>query len=69
MKKTKIKKTLCDLDKNEIEEHIEEIASIVSEPQYLCRKCARVAINKKYLCKPIKIKSSEKNNDEQNAKA
>ncbi len=57
MKNTKIKKTLCRLDKHDIEENIDDIASIVAEPKYLCRKCARVATKKKYLCSPIKIKS------------
>jgi hypothetical protein len=60
MKNTKIKKTLCKLDKHDIEESIDIIVSIISEPKFICRKCARVAKNKKYLCQPIKIKSSAK---------
>ncbi len=61
MKNTKIKKTLCKLDKHDIEENIDNIVLLVSEPKYLCLKCARVATKKKYLCSPIKIKSSKNN--------
>ena len=60
MKKTKIKTTLCKLDKHDIEENMQDIVSVVSEPKFICRKCARVATNKKYLCQPVKIKSSAK---------
>ncbi len=63
MKSTKIKTTLCKLDKHDMEERIPDIVSLVSEPKFICSKCARVAKNKKYLCKPIKIKSSAKNGD------
>ena len=45
----KIRKTLCSLDKDEIEDNIDEIAKIVSGARYICRKCARVARKKKYL--------------------
>jgi hypothetical protein len=60
MKTPKIKKTLCKLDKHDIEESMPDIVSLVSEPKFICRKCARVAKNKKYLCQPVKIKSSAK---------
>lgn len=63
MKTPKIKNTLCKLDKHDMEERMPDIVSLVSEPKFICRKCARVAKNKKYLCKPIKIKSSAKNGD------
>jgi hypothetical protein len=60
MKKPKIKTTLCKLDKHDREESMDVIVSLVSEPKFICRKCARVAKNKKYLCHPIKITSSAK---------
>ncbi len=60
MKKPKIKTTLCKLDKHDIDENMDVIVSLVSEPKFICRKCARVAKNKKYLCQPIQIKSSAK---------
>jgi len=53
----KIRKTLCSLDRDEIEDNIDEIAKIVSGARYICRKCARVARKKKYLCKPVRLKS------------
>ena len=61
MKNTKIKKTLCKLDKHDIEENIDNIVPLVSEPKYLCLKCAREATKKNNLCSPIKIKSSKNN--------
>jgi len=48
-------KTLCDLDKKDIERRLDQITRIVSAPQYICRKCARAAKKKEYLCKPQKI--------------
>jgi len=48
-------KTLCDLEKKDIEKRLDQISRIVSEPQYVCRKCARAAKRKVYLCKPQKI--------------
>ena len=48
-------KTLCSLDRDDISDHLDDIVEIVSTPKFLCRKCARVANKKKYLCKPMKI--------------
>jgi len=64
MKNTKIKKTLCKLDKHDMEESMDTLVKLVAEPHYLCGKCARVAKKKKYLCKPVKIKLSEPKNDD-----
>ena len=49
-------KTLCDLDKKEIEKKLPEISKIVLNPNYICRKCARAAQQKEYLCKPQKLR-------------
>jgi hypothetical protein len=49
-------KTLCDLDKKEIEKRLEEVTNIILNPKYMCRKCARVSAKKDYLCKPQRIK-------------
>jgi len=57
MKKTKIKTTLCKIDKHDMEERMDTIMKLVAEPHYLCGKGARVAKKKTYLCKPVKIKS------------
>ncbi|MFZ4524579.1 MAG: hypothetical protein ACOYOE_03285 [Chlorobium sp.] len=56
MNNTTIKKTLCKLDKHDMEESLDTIVKLVAKPHYLCDKCARVAKKKKYLCKPVKIK-------------
>ena len=48
-------KTLCDLDKKDIEKKLNQISNIVSEPKYICCKCARAAKKKEYLCKPQKL--------------
>lgn len=49
-------KSLCDMNKNEIENDIEKIMTIVNKPKYICVKCARAVNEKKYVCKPVKIK-------------
>lgn len=51
----KIRKTLCSLGRDEIKENLGELTEIVSKPKYICRRCARVATKKKYLCKPVKL--------------
>lgn len=51
----KIPKTVCRLSGKKIEKHIDELAEMAAEAQYICRKCARVAVKKKDLCKPVKI--------------
>lgn len=44
-------KTLCDWKRDDIIRQSEKLARIVSEPRYFCSKCARVAHEKKHLCK------------------
>lgn len=45
-------KTLCDLKKKDIKEAFEDVVALVDTPRYICEKCARVANDKKSLCKP-----------------
>lgn len=45
-------KRLCKLSCSEIATSLGEIERLVAEPQFLCRACARVAADKKSLCKP-----------------
>ncbi|WP_199908585.1 hypothetical protein [Vibrio cholerae] len=45
-------KRLCKLSRHEIVTSLSEIERLVAEPQFLCRACARVAGDKKSLCKP-----------------
>ena len=47
---------LCDLNKKEVEKNIEKIMAIVNKPKFVCQKCARAANEKKFVCKPVKIK-------------
>lgn len=59
-------KTLCDLNKKEIEKRLPEVAELVSGAKYMCRKCARSASKKNLLCSPVKISQalkSSKNSD------
>lgn len=46
----KIKK-LCAIKKSSFDEYKEQIIQIVKNPSFICRKCSRVASDKKYLCK------------------
>ena len=52
-------KTLCDMDKNEIEKKLERIKKMVNKPRFVCRKCARAANEEEYVCKPVPIEPSK----------
>lgn len=45
-------KTLCDWKKDDIAKQPEKLASLLQEPRFFCRKCARASNSKKALCKP-----------------
>lgn len=45
-------KQLCKWDKDEIKDNLKELKKIVSEPRFLCKKCARAAKREEHLCKP-----------------
>ncbi len=49
-------KTLCDLKRDDFEKDFSKIVNIVSQPRFICKKCARVANEKQYLCKAVKLK-------------
>jgi hypothetical protein len=49
-------KTLCDLDRKDIEKSFKTIVKMVDSPKYLCIKCARAANKKEYICKPLEMK-------------
>jgi hypothetical protein len=55
----KISKTLCRLSKKQVEMHLDELAEMAKDARYLCRKCARVSVKKKHLCKPVKLEPRE----------
>ncbi len=44
-------KPLCKWGKKKIQAHFDEVAEIISNPKFICKKCGRIAGNKKYLCK------------------
>ncbi|MBU2964412.1 hypothetical protein Q4508_04145 [Amphritea sp. 2_MG-2023] len=48
-------KSLCKLKSELISKHIDEIAAITRNSQYVCSKCARSSEGKKWLCKPVAI--------------
>lgn len=48
-------KTLCDWSKGDLEKHPDKLWELVRDPQFYCRKCARVANTSKVLCKPRKL--------------
>lgn len=48
-------RTLCEWKKCEIVDDLEELAEIVRDPRYVCRKCARSAHKDKHLCKPMDL--------------
>jgi hypothetical protein len=48
-------RTLCDWSKKDIERDLAELAEIVAQPRFICKKCARSANSGKYLCKPKRL--------------
>lgn len=48
-------KTLCDLGKKDLEKYADKLRE-GGVPAYICKKCARVAHNKKLLCKPTNLR-------------
>ena len=45
-------KELCKWDKDEIKDKLKDLKKIVSEPRFICRKCARAARKEEHLRKP-----------------
>ncbi|MCO6047888.1 hypothetical protein NG895_28620 [Aeoliella sp. ICT_H6.2] len=48
-------KTLCDWSKSDLAKRSEELAELVRDAGYYCAKCARVANDKRVLCKSKKL--------------
>ncbi len=53
-------KKLCKLDRKEILRSLEDIATVICKPRYICGQCARVSRDKSLLCKPVKIPDRKK---------
>lgn len=48
-------KRLCKLTRQEIRDGLEDIVTLVSQPQYVCRACARTCVSQAMLCNPESI--------------
>lgn len=48
-------KTLCDWSKNDLKDRAGELAQLVHEANFYCTKCARVANDRRALCKARKL--------------
>lgn len=48
-------KRFCKLNRRDITEHLGEIHSLVTEPKFVCRSCARSSSDQANLCKPTAI--------------
>ena len=46
---------LCELTKPHNQFDLEKILPLVSDPQYVCRCCGRLANKEESLCNPIKL--------------
>jgi len=55
-KKDKKMKRLCKWKEEDITEKFDKFVNIVKNPTFVCKKCGRVAENKKLLHKPSEIK-------------
>ena len=49
-------KSICKYKKGDVEKNMDLIISLVESPKYICKKCARVSNNKKYLCHSLNMK-------------
>lgn len=48
-------KEICEWSKDDIKKHFGRLVEIVSQPDYICKKCGRAASDEHYLCKAKKI--------------
>jgi hypothetical protein len=51
----KKKKLLCKWKKDDINKKLDEFSDIVRNPEFVCKKCGRVADKKKWLHKPVAL--------------
>ncbi len=52
----KKEKRLCKWKEDDISKKLDKFTSMVIDPQFLCKKCGRVARKKKWLHKPVSLK-------------
>jgi len=49
--------TLCKIVKKDfLKKHLKEYQAIVTDPEYICERCGRLAKNKRSLCRPVRLK-------------
>jgi hypothetical protein len=48
-------KHLCQWDAKMIDRKMKKLRKIVMEPAFVCRRCGRAAVSKKWLCKPDRL--------------
>jgi len=59
-KKLNKKRTLCKLVKNDfLKKHFASYKDLVTNPEWICRKCGRVSNDPKILCKPILLSNTD----------
>lgn len=51
-------KKLCDWGSSSIDKKRDKLVKIIGDPEYVCKKCARVAEEKRHLCKPDALRGS-----------
>lgn len=51
----KKEKELCKWEKGTYGDKLSLLLPIVRDPRHACKSCGRVAREKKYLCKPVKL--------------
>lgn len=51
----KLKKTICEFTKSDLDKYEKDIRKLVKEPKFICKKCLRVSSKNDFLCKPSKI--------------
>ncbi len=49
------KMALCEMSKPFISNNLDQLFNVITDCKYFCTKCVRVANDKGYLCKPVKI--------------
>jgi hypothetical protein len=54
-----VAKALCKWRRGEVEANLSTLAIITTPPRVACSKCARVASEKGYVCRPISLVSGE----------
>ena len=48
-------KALCKWSKSKYIKDLDKLRDIVKDARYVCKDCGRVAHDKKWLCKPVKM--------------